>query len=124
MKHSRSTLATLALTALALALFAGAASAAPPAPTNSNQNHVPVYQCYNSGDWKTLEFKLPTSGTLRRGIVYKNGDNRKADLALKNSVWEFTFVGDLQCKHLDVRRYGRFLIFKQCGDGIDRFCAR
>ncbi len=115
---SSTPLATLALIALSMVLSAGEAAAAPPAPPNGV-----VYSC-SGGDWNTLKFQLPQRGDLRRGIVYKNNDNRKADLANKNGVWEFTFVNDMQCKAMySFNRRGQ-LIFTQCTDGINRFCHR
>ncbi len=119
-KHFPSTpFGTLALIALALMLFANAASAAPPAPVN----HW-VYDCPNppSDDWGTLKFDLRRWGTYRTGYVYKNNDNRKAALALKGGVWEFTFVNDVQCKELVVKDRRSELSFKQCSDGIERTC--
>ncbi len=109
--------ATLALVALALVLFASQASAAGLAPVNNA-----TYRCHRSGDWITLKFDLPTRRDYRPGIVYKNGDNRKAALKWENNTWEFTFVNDMQCKDMSVRSRRRVLEYKQCSDGVDRVC--
>lgn len=113
--------ATLALIALAFLLVADDAAAAPAAPINDVE-----YSC-SGGDWKTLKLApdFPRRGTLRRGVVFKNGDNRKAALALKNNIWEFTLENDMQCKELfvmNMRGYSR-LFFAECSDNVVRRCT-
>lgn len=113
---------------LSLALIAVAAvslaTAAPAEAQGLRPRNDVVYECGSSGPLKAIEFHVGGTPTFLRGRCdVKNGnfwDDVRCDLAWQNnsSNWEFTQVGEGQCKNTiifrDYRIYQEYILFTQC----------